>query len=313
MIRAADESTARAALRRWRADPTPPAFVGFSASSVYAARIGGEACYLRLTDDAFRSRAEVESELAFVRHLHGRGARVSPPIVSRAGDVIEIVTSGSITFVATVFSAAPGLYVTPDSEDWDEPFFRAWGRGLALLHHAARGYSQPADVWRDSWRLEPVLRIGTERLRAGDPELAAAIDRIFQDLELRSRDLGDVGMIHADVGPQNFRYDRQAGITTFDFDNCCRHWLLYDLAVSLFALRARPDRARLRSWIVAGYREIAAPPGDLDAVGALFALRLLYILCDRALTAGPRPTAAQAAALKTLRDQIVGWHQQEQS
>jgi len=64
MIRAADETAAKAALRLWPgAGRTSLTFIGLSANSVYAVRIDGAACYLRLTDSAFRSRADVDMEV----------------------------------------------------------------------------------------------------------------------------------------------------------------------------------------------------------------------------------------------------------
>jgi Ser/Thr protein kinase RdoA (MazF antagonist) len=313
MIRAAGERAAQAALRLWPgADPTSLTFIGLSANSVYAVRIDGAACYLRLTDGGFRSRADVDAELAFVGHLQRCGVAVSLPRDSCNGALAEeLVGDNGATFVAAIFSAAQGVHVTPDGSDWDEPFFRCWGRSLARMHQAARQYAEPADGWRSDWRLEPVLKIETARLRTGDPALGAAIDRIFEELEGWGAGLGDMGMIHADYGPQNFRYDRRAGITAFDFDNCCRHWLLYDIAVSLYALRAHPRCDVLRSWILAGYQEVAALPGDPAAMGALFGLRLLYILCDRAFTAGPQPTAAQAMTVDSLRQQVLSWPARE--
>jgi len=274
---------------------------GTSASSVFGVRLNGATHFLRLTSRSFRSVDDVTNELSFLHHLCSHGARVAMPIPSIRDRNMEEVGD----YVATLFRRARGLRMTPDSRLWNSAFFREWGRTLAFQHQAAGTFCSPLSGWRRDWRVEPVLIEGLKSIRANDEQLAYCVDDILAGLDLQSDTFGEVGMIHADFAPQNFRYDPDVGITAFDFDNCCRHWFLYDIAVSLSVLRLRSEREQLVQWIFEGYRDLRPFPGDPASLRLLLRLRLLYVYCDRLCSFGATPEPDQANILRALRDRLI--------
>ena len=160
------------------------------------------------------------------------------PVPSLAGRVIEIVDG----CFAGLFRRAPGLHVTPLDAAWSEDLLRAWGRTLAQQHEASLTFRNPYGGWRRDWRLEPVMQDGLAMIKTQDAEMGQAAAGVLSALERSRPALGEVGMIHADFAPQNFRHEPKTGITAFDFANCCCHWFLYDLAVSRSVLRLQPER-----------------------------------------------------------------------
>jgi Ser/Thr protein kinase RdoA (MazF antagonist) len=293
---------AMAALNLWSgARPNLIVPFGTSASSVFGVRINGATHFLRLTSQSFRSVADVIDELAFLDHLYSHGTRVAVPVRSIHDQSVEKVGD----YLATLFRRSPGLRMTPEARLWNREFFREWGRTLAFQHQAARTFHVPLSGWRHDWRREPVLVEGMKHIRANDEELAHCVNAIFADLDLHGDAFGEVGMIHADLAPQNFRYDPEIGITIFDFDNCCRHWFLYDVAVALSVLRLRPEREQLVQWIFEGYRDLRPLPGDSAFLRVLLQLRLLYVYCDRLGTFGTAPGPDQTEILGVLRDRLI--------
>ena len=293
---------AMTALNRWsgaRQNLIVP--FGTSASSVFGVRVNGATHFLRLTSQSFRSVDDVAGELAFLHHLHSQGARVAVPVPSIHDQSVEKVGD----YLATLFRRSPGLRLTPEARLWNRAFFREWGRTLAFQHQAARTFRTPLSGWRHDWRREPVLVEGLKHIRANDEQLAHRVDAIFAGLDLHGDAFGEVGMIHADLGPQNFRYDPEIGITAFDFDNCCRHWFLYDVAVALSVLRLRPEREQLVQWIVEGYHDLHPLPGDLGLLRPLLHLRLLYVYCDRLYSFGVAPGPDQINTLRVFRDRLI--------
>ena len=291
-----------AALNLWsgaRQDLLVP--FGISASSVFGVRIDGATHFLRLTSRSFRGVDDVANELSFLQHLWSHGVRVAMPVPSIHGQNAERVGD----YLATVFRRAPGLLLTPESRLWNRAFFQEWGRTLAFQHEAARTFCCPSSAWRRDWRREPMLVEGLKLIRANDEQLTHHVDAILAELELQDDAFGEVGMIHADLGPQNFRYDPDIGITAFDFDNCCRHWFLYDIAVSLSVLRLRSERERLIQWIFEGYRSLRPLPGDRSSLRVLLRLRLLYVYCDRLCSFGVAPRPDQTNILRGVRDRLI--------
>jgi Ser/Thr protein kinase RdoA (MazF antagonist) len=164
----------------------------------------------------------------------------------------------------------------------------------------ARTFCNPLSGWRQDWRREPVLVDGVKHIRANDDQLADCVDATFAELNIQDGAFGEVGMIHADLGPQNFRYHPEIGVTAFDFDNCCRHWFLYDIAVALSVLRLRPEREQLVQWIFKGYRDLGPLPGDPGLLRPLLRLRLLYVYCDRLYSFGVAPGPDQTNILRVF-------------
>jgi Ser/Thr protein kinase RdoA (MazF antagonist) len=293
---------AMAALKLWsgaRKNLLVP--IGTSASSVFGVRLNGATHFLRLTSQSFRSVDDATAELSFLHHLRSRGLHVAMPVPSIHDQNVETVGD----YLATLFCRAPGLRVTPEARLWKRAFFWEWGHTLASQHQAAHAFCNPLSGWRQDWRREPVLVEGLKHIRANDEQLTYCADDILAELDLQSDTFGEVGMIHADLGPQNFRYDPELGITVFDFDNCCRHWFQYDIAVSLSVLRLRPDREQLVQWIFEGYRHLRPLPGDLSSLRLLLRLRLLYVYCDRLHSFGVSPRPDQTNILHDFRNRLI--------
>lgn len=275
--------------------------VGKSASSVFRVRVKGITHFLRLTHQPFRSLEAAKDEMAFLAHMHACNVQVAMPIEFVYGQTVEEVDG----HLAAIFKRARGVHVTPTSEYWNEPMFREWGKAIARQHEAACTFRNPSVGWRQDWRREPIMVEGLAQIRATDTELAKTTDNILAELETHATDLGKVGTIHADLGAQNFRYDPRFGATTFDFDNCCRHWLLYDLAVSKSTLRTTPNREQLAEWIIKGYQELRSLPGDPTLINLLLRARLLYVYCDRLYSFGASPDPEKPKTLRGFRDRLI--------
>jgi len=292
--------TARLAAGLWSGITGHLVPFGTSASSVFGVRANGITHFLRLTKRSFRSLEDVRDEMAFLAHLHVCGVRVAMPVPSIDGRVAEEVND----YVAALFQRARGFYVEP-GRYWTEALFREWGRAMARQHDASCTFRFPSGGWRQNWRQEPVLVEGLTRIQAADIELSRVADKLLTELQTHAGVLGEVGAIHADIAPQNFRYEPQSGITAFDFDNCCRHWFLYDLAVSMSVLRLRSQREQLVRWIIEGYQELRLLPGEPVLFGLLLRLRLLDVYCDRLYSFGTAPGSEQMNTLRDLRERLI--------
>ena len=275
--------------------------VGTSASSVFGVRIDGATHFLRLTNRSFRTLDDATDEVALLGHLHAHGVRVAMPVASIYARNVEEVDG----YLAVMFRRAPGFRVTSEGPYWDQAFFHAWGQALALQHEAARSFDNPSLGWRQDWRREPVLVDGLAKIGAADQQLAQTANTLLANLDTQASILGEVATVHNDMAPQNFRYEPGNGITVFDFDNCCRHWLLHDVAVSLSVLRLRPEREQLAQWIFEGYSDVRPLPGDPLSIRLLLRLRLLYVYCDRLYSFGVAPEPEQANRLNAFRDRLI--------
>ena len=186
------------------------------------------------------------------RWLAGRGFPCPTPVAARDGALLGEVRAKPCAIVTFL----PGLSL----RDPDAAHCRAAGQGLARLHAAGQGFAprRANDLGPSAWR--PLLDAHTdlaERLRSGLEVQARA------DLEALERDWPralPVGVIHADLFPDNVFFDGADFAGAIDFYFACTDLLAYDLAVMLVSWafpdhRLDPMRARA---LIAGY-EAARP------------------------------------------------------
>jgi Ser/Thr protein kinase RdoA (MazF antagonist) len=298
---------ALAAAELWGADPRSVEHIGDFGNSVYAVVREGEKLILRLTEPSFRSWSDNQAELEYLQHLDGCGVRVNMPLPSRTGALLEQVAAGDRPLLASLFTYAPGEHVVRDSIYWGEPFLRAWGAALGNIHRASRSFRPAGAARRWHWSEEELIADARSLIPVDDQLSLRELETLL-DWFARLPVTGEIyGMTHADFGPRNFNYHPELGITAFDFGNCCYHWYISDLAISLSTLRRWPrdERDRYRDWLLAGYQEVF-PIDDqlLASISWFLRLRILYVYLDRLMLFGATPTAKQQAILHDLRRNV---------
>lgn len=294
---------ALAAAELWGLDRRAIEHIGDFGNSVYLASRDSQQLILRLTEPSFRSLAENQAELDYILHLHSCGVRVSVPLASRAGALVERVSVGERMLLASVFTYAPGIYVDSQSAHWGEPFFRAWGHALGSIHRASRSF-EPGAARRWHWKDEVLFANARALIPADDQGSQRELEALMGWAERLPADDATFGMTHADFGPRNFHYHPKLGVTAFDFGNCCYHWYISDLAIALSTLRRLPrnERERYRSWLLAGYAEVEPiEPALLAQLDQFIRLRIFYVYLDRLMLFGPSPTEEQRQTLAELR------------
>lgn len=295
-----DLEMARSGARFWDADPGSVEHVATSGNAVYRFRCAVESVddgwlVLRLAAPEHRSYEEHSAEMEFVAHLVGAGVQAASPRRTLGGRWVERVGDAS----ASVVEWVPGEAVDARSELWGSDLFREWGRHLGRIHSAAVGYAGPP---RFEWSDEYLVARAKSILPAGDTETRAVLAECLRAVAELPRSHENYGHTHADFAPQNFRYDREHGLTSFDFGNCCRHWFVHDLAISLLNVWRQANRDEIRREILTGYRQVHEI--DIDCWRALpwfLRLRLLYVYLSRLQKWGATPSPQEAAQLAEFR------------
>lgn len=160
---------------------------------------------------------------------------------------------------------------------------------------------------RWQWCEEGFIALAPQLIPAEDTASHRELEAVLRRLDELPVNTGTFGIIHADFAPQNFNYDPALGITTFDFGNCCYHWYLSDIAISLSTIRRRPAEVRnqYRAWIIEGYRG-HYPIDDelLSDISWLIRLRILYVYLSRLALFGPNPTPEDQETLRWMRNEV---------
>lgn len=296
---------ANAAIELWRGSAGSLQQIGDSANHVYSFLESGRKRYLRLTSSRDRTKAQIEAELDFISYLHQGGISATLPISSKAGRLIEEipVTSGSL--FACVFTEAQGDRFRYDSTRHNRDHFILRGRVLGRIHALSKDYVPSGSVRRFAWDEDNLLLQTDEFL----PKAETIVWREYQAIRERLRDYPKssqtYGLIHGDFGDTNYRhqYDR---LNIFDFDDCCYHWFVYDLAITIYPHGWREEGLQLLDWLLEGYSESMPLHVTLADITMFCEWRLLYMFLVYAKNWGlEHPSEQQAEWFAQKRENIA--------
>ena len=229
----------------------------------------GRPVVIRVHRPDYHSRAEIESELAWLAALKQDCPVQIPGIIpALSGErIISFTDQGQTRFVvASEFLEG----VEPDPSAALIPGFRVLGATSAHLHNHARGWSRPAWFTRKSWDYEgafgaaPIWGNWRDAI-ALTAEGAAVLEQA--ELQLKSRlagygqDPSRFGVIHSDLRLANLLM-RDQEIAVIDFDDTGFSWFLYDLASALTFYELDPVVPALITAWIEGYRDVAPLSAD---------------------------------------------------
>lgn len=217
---------------------------------------------LRVSQPDYRSDAELRSEAVWLAALR-RDTRfgVPEPVLNQAGSFLTHASAPGIPGPrqCTLFRWVKGRFLrkglTPDH-------LRRVGAFMAGLHDHAQGWTPPPDFSRPTFDTLPWVAAWLE-VGAVDPDkdFIAPDDRALLDRGaalIRDRIAAldttpdRFGLIHTDLHHGNYLFNN-GEVCAIDFDDSGFEHYVYDLAVTLWALRRFPDYPAMRAALLEGY------------------------------------------------------------
>ncbi len=302
---------ANGAIELWRGSAGSLQQISGSANHVYSFLESGRKLYLRLTSSRDRTKAQIEAELDFISYLHRGGINVVLPISSSAGRLIEEIPVTSSSLFACVFEEAKGERFRYDSARLNRDHFRLRGRVLGQIHALSKTYVPSGSVRRFAWDEDSLLLQVDKFL----PKSETIVWREFHATKERLRDYQKssqtYGLIHGDFGDTNYRHQHDR-LNIFDFDDCCYHWFVYDLAITIYPHGWREEGLQLLDWLLEGYSEKMPLDVTLADIMMFCQWRLLYMFLVYVKKCGcEHPSEQQVEWFAQSRENIArgyGWY-----
>ena len=267
---------AHAAIELWCGNAGSLQRIRDSGNHVYSFLESGRKRYLRLTSSRDRTKAQIEAELDFIAYLHQGGINVILPISSTAGRLIEEIPVTSSSLFACVFNEAQGERFRYDSTKHKRDHFRLRGRVLGRIHALSKTYVPSGSFRRFDWDEDKLLLNVDDFLPKSETIVWREYHAIKERLRAYPKSSQTYGLIHGDFGDTNYRqqYDR---LNIFDFDDCCYHWFVYDLAIAIYPHGWRKEGLQLLDWLLEGYSESMPLDVTLADITMFCQWRLLYM------------------------------------
>jgi Ser/Thr protein kinase RdoA (MazF antagonist) len=256
-------------------EPRQCRLIARGVNDTYQVTAGADTFYLRVSIHGWRTREDLDAELALVTDLRERGLSVAPVVPRTDGAVLTSLPAPEGERFAVLFAPAPGESV-PDPTTQQA---RHYGRLAADVHTGADAASSAYRRFHldECHLLDAPLASIRAAVVDGNEDLnflELIVERVRRRLGTLPRTPPDYGLCHGDLHPGNVRFVGAGQPTLFDFDCMGYGWRAYDLAVFLWNAfgERRPKRWRETRWRAfrRGYQEVRPLPGGLDEVLPLF-------------------------------------------
>ena len=227
------------------------------------------------------AEADLPFFLGLMEHLAARGLNCPQPVKNKEGGMLGVVAGRP----AAIVTFLDGLWIRKPNAG----HCAAVGEAMARLHLAGADFAikRPNALSVDSWR--PLFEHAGPR---GDSVRPGLCNEIVSELGLLEknwpRDL-PVGVIHADLFPDNvfFLGDKLSGLIDFYF--ACNDMFAYDVAICLNCWCFEPDH----SYNVTKGRALLSGYNKVRALSAAEQAAL--------------PILARGAAMRFLLTRLVDW------
>ena len=291
-----ENAIARTAVELWHGDLKSIHPIGNSANRIYSFLQFGTTRYLRLASSRNRTKDQLEAELDFIAHLRRGGVNATAAVYSASGRFIEEIPSANDLLLGCVFEEAKGERFRYDLHQSNKEHFRLRGRTLGRIHALSKNYSPSGRFRRFAWDEDKLLLEADEFLPKSEKVVWHAYRELREWLQDHPKSGQTYGLIHGDFGETNYLH-REGELNIFDFDDCCYHWFVNDLAITIYPHGWRKDGLQLLDWLLEGYSEQIELDVTLTDITRFCRWRLAYMFL----------VYARKWGLERLSDQQAGW------
>lgn len=256
------------------------------------ATTGGDRLVMRLHRPGYNTRAELDSEVAFVDSLRTFGVRTPKPVATTTGGhytTVDVAGVGHEVGVISWVDGAPLGGPLDGGGDGDElvAHYRDIGKIAAQVRSHNAVWNAPAGFVRRHWDADalmgpdPLWGRFWEAEELSDAQRALfARGRTYLHRVLAGLPTGSdhFGLIHSDLHLGNVMAHGD-DLTVIDFDDCGYGWFIHELAVALHPVLGEPIARTARASMIEGYRAVHPLSDDeVDLIDTFLAVRSLMIV-----------------------------------
>jgi len=237
-----------------------PIFHRYLANHIYfTASFSGD-LVLRLTPADHRTKSEVVAEISFMDYLARKDFPLAIPVLSKNGLLVEEISFGNNIFFATAFKKIEGARAT-DEESLEPNFLFKWGAYLAQLHVHSIVFenTEASQHRRPEWEFDAVKVKAVSFSKSSSSMASTRLQECVDWLSRLDKKNENYGLIHGDLHLGNF-FVVDGQIVSFDYDDSCYHWFLYDIAACLSTVlkiaKNESDRQQIIATFFKGYESV---------------------------------------------------------
>ena len=265
--------------------------------------VGGRTVILRVHRPGYHTRAEIESELSWIKALRQSGVVETPePLPMLDGELIASFQTEHETRDVVAFDFCQGA--EPQTGSSLVAGFRDLGAISARLHSHVKQWDRPVSFVRKTWNFDSTLghvalwgdwRDAMGLTEDGKALLIKACNKIEAKLDDYGIEDDRFGLVHADLRLANLLVDGDK-MAVIDFDDCGLSWFMYDFAAAISFIEEDPIVPELQKAWIDGYRSVALLSEADEAMFPTFITLRRILLTAWLASHSETPTAQELGA-----------------
>lgn len=190
-----------------------------------------EEYFARITN--YKSYDEQLEEVHYTNFLFNEGLGVSQAIPSINGRAVEKVILEGREIFTVLYKSAPGAHLS--KEEWNTDVLKEVGRQIGKMHRLSKKYEEVHQIrsikdWHENEEYAFLKYIPEEESVIRD-----IAEEVRSSIKKTPRDPSNYGLIHGDIWLENILVDEDMNLTMVDFQDCEKHFYIFDLAVPLYS------------------------------------------------------------------------------
>jgi len=186
--------------------------------------------FARITN--YKTHDEQLDEVKWTNYLHSEGFGAPQAIPSVKGRLIEEITLDDEKRTV-LYKGSPGVHLP--NHQWTPSVFKELGRQIGRLHRLSKKFERTEALpgihdWHENEEYNFLHYIPKEQTRIR--EIAGEVLSAVKELP---RNDDTYGLLHGDIWLENILVDRDSNIWMVDFQDCERHYYIFDLAVPIYS------------------------------------------------------------------------------
>ncbi|RIW37407.1 protein kinase [Bacillus salacetis] len=186
--------------------------------------------FARMTN--YKTCEEQQEEVAYTDFLYEQGFGTSKTVSSLNGNVIEkIILDKEV--LAVLYKAAPVVHLP--RKEWNAGVFKRLGAQIGKLHNLSRQFEKAYPIrYINDWHMNDEYSF-FKYIPEEERSIRDIAEEAVSSVKNLPRNDSDYGLLHGDIWLGNVLMDSRSNMSFIDFQDCEKHFYLYDLAVPIYS------------------------------------------------------------------------------
>ncbi|MCJ8007165.1 phosphotransferase enzyme family protein [Lederbergia wuyishanensis] len=186
--------------------------------------------FARITN--YKTYDEQLEEVTYTNFLYNEGFGVSPTIFSKNGNLVEKIMLDK-EFLTVLYKGASGIHLPKNQ--WNASVFNELGRQIGRLHRLSKKFEEIETIkyindWYDNEEYAFLKYIPKE-----ESSIREIANEVLSTIKKLPKCHSTYGLLHGDLWLENILVDSDSKFTMIDFQDCEKHFYIFDLAVPIYS------------------------------------------------------------------------------